>query len=51
VNWQITHKAGQAFDVVDYLRDGFQLYSAPLVREHDGASIFLDEAVRGSLDE
>jgi transposase InsO family protein len=50
-NWRLAHRAAQAADVVDYLREAFERHGAPLVLKHDGDSIFHDEAVKSLLDE
>lgn len=51
VNTRLVKGPARADDVVDYLREAFERYGAPLVLKHDGGSIFHDEKVTRLLDE
>jgi transposase InsO family protein len=50
-NYRLTDGPAKATDVVEYLREAFGKYGAPLVLKHDGGSIFHEEHVNKLLNE
>jgi len=50
-NYRLADGPARATDVVEYLREAFDKYGAPLVLKHDGGSIFHEEYVVKLLDE
>jgi transposase InsO family protein len=50
-NWRLAHRAANASDVLEYLREAFNKHGAPLVLKHDGDPMFHEGAVKALLDE
>lgn len=51
VNARLVDGPAKSDDVLDYLREAFEKYGAPLILKHDGGSIFHEERVQQLLDE
>ena len=49
-NWRLAKGPAKAADVVDYLKETFEKYGAPLVVKHDGDAIFHEKEVTELLD-
>ncbi len=51
VNTRLVDGPAKSDDVLDYLREAFDKYGAPLIIKHDGDSIFHNDKVQKLLDE
>jgi len=51
VNTRLVDGPAKSDDVLDYLRQAFEKYGAPLILKHDGDSIFHEQKVQQLLDE
>jgi transposase InsO family protein len=49
-NYRLADGPARATDVVEYLREAFEKYGAPMVLKHDGGSIFHEEHVAKLLN-